>query len=347
VKKLAGNTAYVASRAKSRRKKLADLSRMRQLINQSTDQLTTSVSNMGYSDEVNLYAGKLTGADLVEAALTHNLESELNNILSMCNGKIRDVVEIYSSRFEYQNAKVVLRSVVNKVSLDKVSNSILPDLNEINTPWLKIIENSDDLRSAVLQMRRKSFGSDLKSLSEDSRLSDYEDALDRHYYKSAIMSLKTNNPPTRYLRDYLAMEIDHRNMLNVLEADSIGITPEETASMLIPGGKILPTRSFTTIAAGGRSALMDVLRASSKFDMAHFETLLEEVSKSRSLDSVVTWFKEREYKFMKKMSYLHPISALPIVYYVAMKVQEVADLRIIVRGRFAGLPPEVLEAHIL
>ena len=92
---------------------------------------------------------------------------------------------------------------------------------------------------------------------------------------------------------------------------------------------------------------MDILRSSSKFDMAHFDTLLDEVAKSRSLDSVVTWFKEREYKFMKKMSYLHPNSALPIVYYVAMKVQEVADLRIIVRGRFAGLPPEVLEAHIL
>jgi V/A-type H+-transporting ATPase subunit C len=178
-------------------------------------------------------------------------------------------------------------------------------------------------------------------------LSDYEDALDRHYYKSAIKSLKANNPATKYLRDYLAMEIDHRNMLNILEANSIGITSEETASMLIPGGKILPTRSFSTIAAGGRSALMDVLRASSRFDMTHFETLLEQVSNSRSLDSIVTWFKEREYKFMKKMSYLHPISPLPIVYYVAMKVQEVADLRIIVRGRFAGLPPEVLEAHIL
>jgi V/A-type H+-transporting ATPase subunit C len=237
--------------------------------------------------------------------------------------------------------------VVNEVSLDKVSNSILPDLNEINTPWLKIIENSDDLRSAVLQMRRKPFGSDLKSLPEDSRLSDYEDALDRHYYKDAIKSLNANNPATKYLRNYLAMEIDHRNMLNILEADSIGITPEETANMLIPGGKILPTRSFSTIAAGGRSALLDILRGSSSFDMAHFETLLERVSEARSLDSVVTWFKEREYKFMKKMSYLHPVSPLPIVYYVAMKVQEVADLRIIVRGRFAGLPPEVLEEHIL
>jgi len=344
---MVGNTAYVASRAKSRRKKLADLARMRQLINQSTDQLTASVSSMGYADEVNLYAGKLTGADLVEAALTHNLEAELLDILKMCNGKIRDIVEIYTSRFEYQNAKVVLRSVVNEVSIEKVSNSILPDLNEINTPWLKIIETADDLRSAALQMRRKPFGSDLKALPEDARLSEYEDALDRHYFKSALKSLKANNPATRYLKDYLAMEIDHRNMLNILESDSIGISSEETSKLLIPGGKILPSRSFSTIAAGGKSALTDILRTSARFDMAHFERLLDEVVKSRSLDSIVTWFKEREYKFMKKMSYLHPISALPIVYYVAMKVQEVADLRIIVRGRFAGLPAEVLEAHIL
>ena len=344
---MVGNTAYVASRAKSRRKKLADLARMRQLINQSTDQLTASVSNMGYADEVNLYAGKLTGADLVEAALTHNLEAELFDILKMCNGKIRDIVGIYTSRFEYQNAKVVLRSVVNEVSIEKVSNSILPDLNEINTPWLKIIETADDLRSAALQMRRKSFGSDLKALPEDARLSEYEDALDRHYFKSALKSLKANNPATRYLKDYLSMEIDHRNMLNILEANSIGISSEETSKLLIPGGKILPSRSFSTIAAGGKSALLDILRSSARFDMAHFEMLLDEVAKSRSLDSIVTWFKEREYKFMKKMSYLHPISALPIVYYVAMKVQEVADLRIIVRGRFAGLPAEVLEAHIL
>ena len=81
--------------------------------------------------------------------------------------------------------------------------------------------------------------------------------------------------------------------------------------------------------------------------MAHFESLTHEAEKSRTLDPIVTWFREREYKFMKKMSYLHPISALPIVYYVAMKVQEVTDLRIIVRGRFAGLSSEVLEAHIL
>ena len=50
---------------------------------------------------------------------------------------------------------------------------------------------------------------------------------------------------------------------------------------------------------------------------------------------------------MQRMSYLHPVSALPIIHYVAMKVQEVSDLRLIVRGRLAGLSSEVLEAHVL
>ncbi|DAC26900.1 MAG TPA: hypothetical protein D7H99_05730, partial [Candidatus Poseidoniales archaeon] len=271
-----GNTAYVASRAKSRRKKLADLARMRQLIHQSPDQLTVAVSNIGYAEEINLYASKFSGGDLVEAALTHNLEVELSDIVSMCNGKIKSMVEVYTSRFEYQNAKVVLRAVMNDVELEKVSHSILPELNDINTPWLKIIENADDLRSAVIQMRRKSFGQSLISLPEDSRLSDYEDALDRHYFSNAIKQLSSPKPASRYLRNYLSLEIDHRNILNILESDSMGIGSEEISNLLLPGGRLLPPSSFSSIAAGGKDSMMDVLRASSRFDMSEFEQLLQE-----------------------------------------------------------------------
>lgn len=342
-----GNTAYVASRAKSRRKKLADLARMRQLIHQSPDQLTVAVSNIGYAEEINLYASKFSGGDLVEAALTHNLEAELNDIVSMCNGKIKSMVEVYTSRFEYQNAKVVLRAVMNKVELDKVAHSILPELNDINTPWLKIIENSDDLRSAVTQMRRKSFGQSLMSLPEESRLSDYEDALDRHYFSNAIKQLSSPKPASRYLRNYLSLEIDHRNILNILESDSMGIGFEDISAILLPGGKLLPPSSFSSIAAGGKDSMMDILRSSSRFDMSEFENLLHESTNVRSLDPIITWFKKQEHEYMQKMSYLYPVSALPIVHYISMKVQEVADLRIIVRGRLAGLPEDVLEAHIL
>lgn len=342
-----GNTPYVAARAKSRRQKLADRARLRQLINQSPDQLTVAVGEIGYRSEIDLYAGKLSGGDLVEAALTHNLEHELENMLSMCNGKIRGMVETYTSRFDYHNAKVVLRAVDKDVEIEKIANSILPELNDINTPWLKIIENADDIRSAVVQMRRKVFGSALLAVAEDAVLSDYEDALDRHYFKRALASLNGKGPDVRFLKNLLAAEIDHRNLINIIEADAVGFAPDVVVSMLIHGGRLIPSRAFSSIAAGGVDAAMDLLRASSRFDFPAFEAVLATSKAEKSLDAVVVWLKEREHAIMKRMSFLHPVSALPIIHYVAMKVQEVNDLRFIVRGRLAGLSDEVIEAHIL
>ena len=97
---LSGNVPYVASRAKARRQALMDKARLRQLINQSPDQLINTVADSGYQNEVNLYASRYSGGDLIEAALTHNLENELENMLSHCRGKVRKIVEIYSSQGE-------------------------------------------------------------------------------------------------------------------------------------------------------------------------------------------------------------------------------------------------------
>jgi len=343
-----GNTPYVVARAKSRRQKLADRARLRQLIHQSVDQLTVAVGDLGYRSEIDLYAGKFSGGDLVEVALTHNLEVELEEILGMANQAIRDVVEVYTSRFEYQNAKAVLRAVHNDVEIDEVAKSILPDLNEVNTPWLKMIEHADDIASAVIQMRRKSFGSDLIKLGEGATLADYENALDRHYFAHAIhAATMQKGAQAMYLRRLIGMEIDHRNIINILEASTVGISNDQILSMLVPGGTLLPKRSFSAIGASGRDGLMDILRSNQSFDMNDFEHQLASSAEARSLDPVITWMKEREYAMLKRMSYLHPVSALPIIYYVAMKVQEVNDLRLIVRGRMAGLSSEILEAHIL
>ena len=117
-----GSTPYIASRAKSRRKALADRARLRQLINHAPDQLTVAVADLGYRSEIDRYAATYDGGDLIEAALTDNLEHELDNITKLCSGKVARIVAVYTNRFEYHNAKAVLRAVVNDVDLDRVAH---------------------------------------------------------------------------------------------------------------------------------------------------------------------------------------------------------------------------------
>ncbi|MGB1475011.1 MAG: V-type ATPase subunit [Candidatus Poseidoniaceae archaeon] len=340
------NTAYVAARAKSRKANLMDRTRLRQLIQQSPDQLTVAVADNGYRNEMDLYAGHFTGSDLVEAALTHNLQVELAKILNLCNANVRGIVEIYTGRFQYQNAKVVLRAVDNDVDVKKVSHSILPEESEINIPWLKIIEESSTIRDAVEQMRRLSFGKDLMAIGEDEGLQAYEDALDRHYFKNSLGQLKATSPDITILRNHLRAEIDHRNIINILEGQAFGLSSEEISQALISGGRLISERNFSQ-ASSSRDGLLDVLRLSNKFDSDGFQNVISESDEKRTLDPVITWLRELEHAQMQRMSYLHPISALPVIHYVSAKVQEIEDLRFIVRGRMAGLSTEVLEAHVL
>ena len=343
---LGNNTAYVAARAKARKASLMDRTRLRQLIQQSPDQLTVAVADSGYRTEIDLYAGHFTGGDLVEAALTHNLQAELSNILGLCNGKVRDLVEIYTGRFRYHNAKVVLRAIVNEVGVKKVAHSILPEESEVNTPWLRIIEESTTLRDAVEQMRRLPFGKALLAINEDEGLQVYEDALDRHYFKHSMSMLQGGAPDVRILRNHLAGEIDHHNIINILEGHAFGLSSEEITNALISGGRLIKERSFAQVASN-RDGLLDVLRQSNNFNFDGFQEAITSSDEERTLDPIITWLRERELKQMERMSYLHPISALPVIHYVSTKVQEIEDLRFIVRGRMAGLATEVLEAHVL
>ena len=60
------NPAGPAARAKSRRSKLVDRTRMRQLIQQTPEQLTTTIADSGYKNEIDMYAGRFHGAELIE-----------------------------------------------------------------------------------------------------------------------------------------------------------------------------------------------------------------------------------------------------------------------------------------
>ena len=341
------NPSMAAARAKSRKSSLIDRTRMRQLIQQTPEQLAASVADSGYRNEIDIYAARHTGSDLIEMALTHNLEKELASVMHFCSGRLKEQVRIYAGRFSYQNAKIVLRAISTEASIEEVTHAVLPEENEINAYWIDMIRDSNTLAEAASAMRRLPLGKALSDIDEEADLSTYEDALDLHYFRSALSAVKGMDPSDRVLRNHLQMEIDHRNILNILEARNLGMSDEDLRSALIPGGRLISSNQLNSASTADSNGLLEMLRRFSGFDAAGLEEVMQESTRLRTLDPVVLWLHEREQKYLQRMSYLHPLSALPVINFISLKVKEVNNLRLIVRGVSAGLPAEVLEAHIL
>ena len=340
------NPANAAARSKARRAKLIDHSRMRQLVQMTPEQLVTAIADGGYRDEIDMYSVRLSGADLIEVALNHNLSRELAEVLRYSQGVMNTHVKVYTNRFSYQNAKIVLRSVANGVSADAVSKTILPEENEFNTDWLAIVRDSSTLQSAAEAMARTPWGKALSD-SADASLQDMEDSLDRAYFSEALSAARMQTASSGTLRRFLQTEIDHLNITNILRSLREGMPSDRRAGMLLPGGRLWKGPQLRQAAAvEDHGSLVDLLRRSSHFDAAGFEEALSATEGSGTLDAAITWLSHRLDAYLRRMSFLHPLSALPVIHYIASKAQEVSELLLIVRGLSAGLDREMIEEHL-
>jgi V/A-type H+-transporting ATPase subunit C len=342
-----GNWANASARSKARKAKLIDETRMRQLMVQGPDTIAATIGEIGYRKELDIYAGRLGGADLIEAALSHNLDRELKEVLGYCQGRLGRIVAVFATRFSYMNAKTVLRAVRTGVSSEDLANMVMPEENALNTPWLEIARNCETLGDAAHAMRGTPWGAGIAMLDADASLQEYEDALDRHYYDDAISALQSSGKQHRRLLIMLRTEIDHRNIINLLRALRQDISGDQRADLMLKGGQALRGNMLRSAAAADSDdALIDVLRRIPNLDTAALEDAMAAAKSAGGLDPVVSALAHERREALRRLSHLNPLSAFPVIHYIESKVLEVQNLRLLVRGKAAGLSDEVIKAHM-
>ena len=343
-----GKANYAASstRAKSRKSALIDQVRMKQLLKQDANAISASIADSGYRADLDLYASRLKGAELVEAALSHNLDRDLAEVLHFCTGSVRDQVAIYALRFEYANAKTVLRAIHSGADHEVLRTEILPEENSNNRKWLDIATKSKTLVDAINVMGSSPWGKTLSKLPEGATLQQMEDALDNAYYADALESVSL--PGSDFtLKRYLKCEIDHKNLINILRSIRQGIDHENIVKIMIPGGRSISKDALRTMSreTTGNGVVEVLLKKSPRFDSEGLTQAIE-ASEGGSLDPVIQLLAKKRDALLYSMSHRSPVSVLPVVHYIESKTHEVQNLRLLVRGKAAGLSNEVIEEHM-
>jgi vacuolar-type H+-ATPase subunit C/Vma6 len=276
---------------------------MRQLIQQGPESIGVSIGEMGYRAEMDLYASRMSGADAIEAALFHNMDNDLAEVLRFCQGRLKSIVAIYIERFDYEKAKTVLRAVNGGASDKMIEDQILPIENPRNTKWINIVRNTEGLQEAVEAMSGTPWGQTLNGLDAEASLEEMENSLDLEYFANALKIARGKDGGPRLLR-YLRMEIDHRNIINEFRAIRMGMSVEKRLDMLIPGGKIDRGTMKQACQAENDEELIEALRRSNSFDDSGFEDAREKSEKSGSLDSYADLLSHQRHAVLRRFAHL-------------------------------------------
>ncbi len=268
------------------------------------------------------------GADLIELALNKNFAKTIMKVKSMSPAGL----EIMLGKWDVWNLKLILRRIIrpSTISKEEVERMLLP-VGELNADRLSTMAKCSTLDELAAALVGTDYAGYLKGVLDDVKnIGEVEDSLDRRYFESAISRLDAKDSNQSRILELLSMEIDIRNILLYFRGQK---EAAGSGTKFLSGGKI-PVQTLES-AMKDHNSLASSLEGTAYFGAV--KAGVAEFEKSRSLLTLQRRLEQLYERRAISMSHSHPLSIGPIIGYLASKENEVKNLRIMARGKAAGL----------
>ena len=218
------------------------------------------------------------------------------------------------------------------------ADRMLMDMGRVSAAVLKEAVRTGELdelppmlASAVAEAR------EILDTTRDPQLSDI--ALDRWTY--ADMAALAEDTNSDFLRGYVAVQIDAANLRALVRTVRMGKSPEFLRAVLIEGGEI-PTDGILTLSANRGSGMSEV------YGPTRFAAAAEagaEALRGGPLTKFEKLCDDAVGDYLAGAQYV-PFGEAPLVGYLAARETEYTNLRILLMGRGAGLPADVIRSRL-
>jgi V/A-type H+-transporting ATPase subunit C len=338
-----GNYSYVNARVKARKRNLLTGDAYPKLMKMGPGQIARLLGETAYRDEMLRLAARYEGDELLEKALNANLARSYRDVLGFCKGDLRRMVRAYLDRWNVWNFKTVLRGVHHRVPKAEVLEELVP-AGSLSAADFEAMMELDGIGAIIQHTREMGYDAPpaaaLARYSEDGNLGPIEDFYDKNYYVRLLESIRGRSKPVKIYRSFVQREIDVTNAKNLMKLKLDGVEGAKALEYMIPGGKDLDAPRLAELAAAAPDDALEGIRKA-------LDDKLGGVKASDGASAVALGLDRHLLKLAERQSHIYPLSILPVLNYLMRKKEEVDFVRLIVRGKSAGIPDHKIREMIL
>lgn len=317
----------VSARIKAMENSLLTRERMEQVLEaKSNEEAVKLLQECGYP-ELNA-----SDPEAMDAALSAAREAMLADLAD----SVPDprYIDVFKLKYDYHNVKALLKAEVMGVDPDH----LLMDMGRVPAADLKDAVRSGELDGLPPMLASAAVeAKEVLDTTRDPQLSDI--VLDRWYYRDMAAVAEATN--SCFLRGYVRTQIDAANLRGLVRTIRMGKGSDFLKGVLFENGDI-STDAILAVSANGGSGLEE-LYGSTRFREAaeagatalHGGGLTE--FEKRCDDAVGDYLAEARFV---------PFGEAPLVGYLAARETEYTNLRILLMGRAAGLPAEIIRTRL-
>lgn len=313
-------------------------------------EITSALDETVYREDIHEGLLRLTGPDGVEEGLRLNLATTFQNVLSFLDGKGKILIELLLERWDIQNIKTIIRGKHIAVSSDEIIGSFVA-AGSLPEEVLVALAKEPDIKASIDLMATwdiyhsrpltRNFSAYVKSQS----LSVLEVALDKNYYASALKRLRGRSYNVTMVRQLIKQQIDLSNLMILLRL-SAEQSSEHADDFFIEGGEEIDKQLFDQLA--GCQEIGEIVNGLAK--TSYYPQLVRGFSvyqTDASFAALERALEEQAIRRTVKLFRGEPISLAVIIAYLWAKVNEVVNIRIILRAKEVGMTPVAIKQSLV
>ena len=268
--------------------------------------------------------------EAMDAALSAAREATLSDVLD--GAPDPRYIDIFKLKYDYHNIKALLKAAAMNVSPD----SMLMDMGRVPAAAVKeavltgrLEELPEGLAAAVEEAR------EILDSTRDPQLSDI--ALDRRCYQE--MARVAEETSSAFLAGYVKIQIDAANLRSLVRTLRMGKGGEFLKTVLLEGGDI----GADAVAAAGNSGALQELYGPTALQAA--AEAGAEALRGGPLTAFEKLCDDAVGEYLAGAQFV-PFGEAPLLGYLAARETEYTNIRILLMGRGAGLPAEVIRSRL-
>lgn len=351
---------YGNARLRAMRSRLLSRQALEALTEAGTPEgLITALMDTAYREAVEAAVIRLAGMACLAEALRTDLVRTVGRARQFFSGPAGELAGLALRRYDLHNVKTVLRGLARQVSADEIIANTLP-VGELRPADLARLARSANVRGAIdllatwampwsqplLELRARRRG-------ENADTPEMELALDRWRLRESLKAAREADEAAKPLMETLLGEADAANLLTALRlvgvADPVTLrehfgVDDITALFMGPGAI-----SLDLLVKAARAA--SIVEAVAILSTTAYQTMLADAleiyTRTNHLSAFEQALTRRQLQHAAGCLTRDPLGVGVLIGYVALKTNEIANLRAIAQGLSLGEKPERIKAELM
>jgi len=338
--------------------KLMEPKKITDLVGMSLHHISSMLEKTPYKTEISEVNAKGLSSISLEDALLQNFIKTCEEIMEMSPKGIRLLLSTFLMKFEANCVKAILRTKQVELDVDEAMKYIMPVGRLDEARCRKTLEISENIADVVEALSDMEYGSVLEKAfavyEEEKIFYLLEVALDRYVYSKIWRAIgKLGGLDKKIARTVIGLEIDSANVKTILRCKAMGISEDQIRRYLIPVSEVFSEKELEEAMRGLDmqsfiNSLVKLARRSMARDYQYIFTEIQEshITSLTTLEMILDrGLVETNLRMIKRYTPYFNIGL--ILAFLNLKWFEVRNLRAVIRGCEAGIPPNRVKKSLI